>query len=62
MKKYEVIAKSPFYCSVLQSTFITGSIIEIENINRANELVDAGFFKPVVVKKPTREKVKQDVK
>ncbi|MGL5642203.1 MAG: hypothetical protein ACRDDM_08040 [Paraclostridium sp.] len=60
--KYEGIA-SPFYCTVLQRAFTKGSIVEIENTKRGDELVNAGLLAVVDVKKKstTRKKVKQDV-
>lgn len=60
--KYEVIAKSPFYCTVLHRAFITGEIVEIEDVDRADMLASSGFLKPVVTKKKaTRKKVNKDV-
>ncbi|SCH68052.1 Uncharacterised protein [uncultured Clostridium sp.] len=60
--KYEVVDKSPFYCTVLNRAFITGEIVEIENTDRADMLVSYGFLKPVVEKKKaTRKKVNKDV-
>ncbi len=59
--KYEVIAKSPFYCTVLQRAFTKGQIVEIEN-SRALELVNAGLLAVVETKKKsTRKKVNKDV-
>lgn len=59
--KYEVIAKSPFYCTVLQRAFTRGQIVEIEN-SRALELVNAGLLAVVETKKKsTRKKVNKDV-
>ena len=60
--KYEVIAKSPFYCTVLQKVFTSGSIVEIESTDRADILASVGFLKPVAEpKKVTRKKVKDNV-
>lgn len=60
--KYEVIAKSPFYCTVLQRAFTNGSIVEIENTDRADILAGVGFLKPVAEKKKgTRKKVNKNV-
>lgn len=60
--KYEVIAKSPFYCTVLQRAFTKGQTVEIEDIKRANELVDARLLSIVEVKKKsTRKKVDKHV-
>lgn len=59
--KYEVIA-SPFYCTVLQRAFTKGSIVEIENTKRADELVNAGLLAVVETKKKStrKKKVKAD--
>lgn len=60
--KYEVIAKSPFYCTVLQKVFTSGSIVEIKNTDRADILASVGFLKPIVEKKKVtgRKKVKDN--
>lgn len=55
--KYEVIA-SPFYCTVLQRAFTKGSIVEIENTKRADELVNAGLLAVVETKKKSTRKKK----
>lgn len=55
--KYEVIAKSPFYCTVLQRAFTKGQIVEIEN-SRALELVNAGLLAVVETKKKSTRKKK----
>lgn len=55
--KYEVIAKSPFYCTVLQRAFTKGQIVEIEN-SRALELVNAGLLAVVENKKKSTRKKK----
>lgn len=58
--KYEVIAKSPFYCTVLQRAFTKGQIVEIEN-SRALELVNAGLLAVVETKKKSTRKKKVKV-
>lgn len=55
--KYEVIAKSPFYFTVLQRAFTKGQIVEIEN-SRALELVNAGLLAVVETKKKSTRKKK----
>ena len=60
--KYEVIAKTPFYCIVLQRAFVIGEIVELENTDRADILSSVGLLKPVAEKKKTtRKKVNKDV-
>ena len=60
--KYEVIAKSPFYCTVLQRAFTNGSIVEIENTDISYILAGLGLLKPIAEKKKaTRKKVNKNV-
>ena len=56
--KYQVISKSPFYCTVLQRAFTKEQIVEIENSTRVDELVSAGLLLAVVEKKKSTRKKK----
>lgn len=60
--KYEVIAKAPFYCIVLQRVFVIGEIVDIKNQDRADILASVGLLKPIVEKKKvtSRKKVKDN--
>lgn len=46
MKKYKVIT-APFYCTKLDKVFKTNQIVEIQDRQRAKELVDAHMLKEV---------------
>ena len=55
--KYEVIT-APFYCLKLDRVFVTGEIVEIEDTERAKELVDSKMLKVV---KTTKSRAKKKV-
>lgn len=54
--KYEVIT-APFYCLKLKRVFATGDIVEIEDTERAKELIEAKMIKPVKTTKSRAKKV-----
>ena len=51
------VITAPFYCLHLQRVFQTDEIVEIKDIKRARELIDAGMLKEI---KSTKRKVKVD--